>query len=88
MPGFMPGIHVLSQKRDSEDVDGRDIGVRKHAVLRTAMPGHDDERTKTSVSRERAEVVPFFGVRGSGDSDDRARMALGAGIGSPFPPMR
>ena len=24
-----------------EDVDGRDIGVRKHAVLRTAMPGHD-----------------------------------------------
>src|SRR4026208_1535389 len=39
----MPGIHVLSQKRDSEDVDGRDIGVRKHAVLRTAMPGHDEQ---------------------------------------------
>ena len=76
MPSFTPGIHVLSQKRDSEGLEGRD------------EPGHDEERTKTSVSRERAEVVPFFGVRGSGDSDDRARMALGAGIGSPFPPMR
>jgi hypothetical protein len=27
---------------DPEDVDARDIGVRKHAVLRTAMRGHDD----------------------------------------------
>jgi 4-hydroxybenzoate-CoA ligase len=25
----------------AKDVDGRDIGVRKHAVLRTTMPGHD-----------------------------------------------
>src|SRR5262249_62022908 len=25
-----------------QDVDGRDIGVRKHAVLWTAMPGHDE----------------------------------------------
>jgi hypothetical protein len=24
-----------------KDVDARDIGVRKHAVLRTAMRGHD-----------------------------------------------
>jgi len=45
----MPGIHVLSQKRDSEDVDGRDIGVRKHAVLRTAMPGHDEEEREAPL---------------------------------------
>jgi hypothetical protein len=25
-----------------EDVDARDIGVRKHAVLWTAMRGHDE----------------------------------------------
>jgi hypothetical protein len=25
-----------------KDVDGRDIGERSDAVLRTAMPGHDD----------------------------------------------
>jgi hypothetical protein len=24
--------------------DGRDIGVRKHAVLQTAMPGHDGKK--------------------------------------------
>jgi len=40
MPGFMPGIHVFQLLK--QGVDGRDIGVRKHAVLRTAMPGHDD----------------------------------------------
>jgi len=38
MPGFMPGIHVLAAKKD---VDGRDIGERSDAVLRTAMSGHD-----------------------------------------------
>jgi hypothetical protein len=40
MPGLVPGIHIF-EPRVEEDVDGRDIGVRKHAVLRTAMPGHD-----------------------------------------------
>jgi hypothetical protein len=40
MPGLAPGIHVL-RPSNSKDVDGRDIGVRKHAVLWTAMPGHD-----------------------------------------------
>jgi hypothetical protein len=39
MPGFMPGIHVFATKKD---VDGRDIGERSDAVLRTAMPGHDE----------------------------------------------
>ena len=27
---------------NDQDVDARDIGVRKHAVLRTAKPGHDN----------------------------------------------
>ena len=31
-----------------QDVDGRDIGVRKHAVLRTAMPGQDEWRVCAS----------------------------------------
>jgi hypothetical protein len=39
MPGLVPGIHVLAAR---EDVDGRDIGERSDAVLRTAMPGHDN----------------------------------------------
>jgi hypothetical protein len=39
MPGLVPGIHVFYSSR--KVVDGRDIGVRKHAVLWTAMPGHD-----------------------------------------------
>src|SRR3954470_4805321 len=38
MPGLVPGIHVLATK---QDVDGRDIGERSDAVLRTTMPGHD-----------------------------------------------
>jgi hypothetical protein len=40
MPGFMPGIHVFT-RCNSKDVDGRDKRYAKHAVLRTAMPGHD-----------------------------------------------
>ncbi|MGN6310402.1 MAG: hypothetical protein ACTHNN_12700 [Xanthobacteraceae bacterium] len=41
MPGLVPGIHVLTTPA-KEDVDGRDIGERSDAVLRTAMPGHDE----------------------------------------------
>jgi len=41
MPALVAGIHVFGHCT-KEDVDGRDIGVQKHAVLRTAMPGHDD----------------------------------------------
>ncbi len=40
MPGFMPGIHDLTQQK-LKDVDGRDMGEQSDAVLRTAMPGHD-----------------------------------------------
>ena len=35
----VPATSFLLQAR--EDVDARDIGVRKHAVLWTAMRGHD-----------------------------------------------
>jgi len=38
MPGLVPGIHDFDIE---EDVDGRDVGERSDAVLRTAMPGHD-----------------------------------------------
>ena len=33
MPGLVPSIHVLTAVTKFKDVDGRDIGVRKHAVL-------------------------------------------------------
>ena len=52
MPGLVPGIHVL-RPSNSKDVDGRDIGVRKHAVLWTAMPSHDE-------SKDVCESTPFF----------------------------
>jgi hypothetical protein len=40
MPGRVPGNHLLLYW-DWEDVEGRDIGERNDAVLRTAMLGHD-----------------------------------------------
>src|SRR5215510_6870162 len=39
MAGLVPAINVFLLCR--EHVDARDIGVRKHAVLRTAKRGHD-----------------------------------------------
>ncbi len=42
MPGLVPGIHVFIPPTD---VDGRDIGERGDAILRTAMPGHDGDMT-------------------------------------------
>src|ERR1700722_18957040 len=38
------GIHVFAA---GQDVDGRDIGERSDAVLRTAMPGHDGAKAET-----------------------------------------
>jgi hypothetical protein len=35
MPGLVPDIHVLAPK---QGVDGRNIGERSDAVLRTAKP--------------------------------------------------
>src|SRR6185369_8999249 len=40
MAGLVPAIHVLLVET-AKDVDARDIGVPKHAVLQTAMRGHD-----------------------------------------------
>jgi hypothetical protein len=44
MAGLVPAIHVSgrAKKKKKQDVDARDIGVRKHAVLRTATRGHDE----------------------------------------------
>ena len=50
MPGLVPGIHVLAIKKG---VDGRDIGERIDAVLRTAMPGHD------AFDSRPVEIVPY-----------------------------
>jgi hypothetical protein len=41
MAGLAPAIYVSGYSLCREDVDARDIGVRKHAVLRTAKRGHD-----------------------------------------------
>src|SRR3954452_18623778 len=43
MPGLVPAIHV-SRNSSKQDVDGRDIGEQSDAVLRTAMPGHDERQ--------------------------------------------
>src|ERR1700733_8692578 len=40
MPALVAGIHVFGFKKV---VDGRVIGERSDAVLRTAMPGHDGQ---------------------------------------------
>jgi hypothetical protein len=48
---LVPGIHVLSAS-ENQDVDGRDISERSDAVLRTAMPGHDDEKRSSQHSEE------------------------------------
>jgi phosphoribosylanthranilate isomerase len=43
MPGLVPGIHVC-RNSNKQDVDGRVIGEQDDAVLRTAMPGHDERQ--------------------------------------------
>jgi phosphoribosylanthranilate isomerase len=43
MPGLVPGVHVC-RSSNKQDVDGRDIGEQSDAVLRTAMPGHDERQ--------------------------------------------
>ena len=40
MAGLVPAIHALPAA-NGKDVDARDIGVQKHAVLWTAMREHD-----------------------------------------------
>jgi phosphoribosylanthranilate isomerase len=40
--GEGPGIHI--SRNSKQDVDGRDRGEQSDAVLRTAMPGHDERQ--------------------------------------------
>ena len=44
MPALVAGIHVFLLRLGMKGVDGRDIGERSDAVLRTAMPGHDTSK--------------------------------------------
>ncbi|TPQ28797.1 hypothetical protein C2U70_29045 [Bradyrhizobium guangdongense] len=55
MPGLVPGIHDLSSI--GQDVDGRVIGERSDAVLRTATPGHDERR---ETRRSRSPLTHFL----------------------------
>jgi hypothetical protein len=41
MPALVAGIHDFVTSAKKQGVDGRDIGERSDAVLRTAVPGHD-----------------------------------------------
>ena len=63
MPGLVPGIHVF--RAAGKDVDGRDIGERSDAVLRTAMPGHDEWSTLlvSAQSRRRRARFPLRFLR-------------------------
>jgi len=60
MPGPVPGIHALAKK---QDVDGRGIGERSDAVLRTAMPGHDEKQTH-AMSTYKSEFLRTLSERG------------------------
>jgi hypothetical protein len=46
MPGLVPGIPLDVAMPCHGKRDGRDIGERSDAVLRTAVPGHDNERVR------------------------------------------
>src|SRR3984893_2280791 len=49
----------LLRRFRKQDVDGRDIGERSDAVLRTAMPGHDGGRSYATVpSPARRSTLP------------------------------
>jgi hypothetical protein len=51
MGGLVPRIHVLVSR--GKDVDGRGIGKRSDAVLRTAMPGHDERTAHGQIAAPR-----------------------------------
>jgi len=44
-----------------KDVDGRDMGARKHAVLRTTMPGHDKVSTAGKIGAE-SDILPVMNI--------------------------
>src|SRR5581483_6699520 len=43
MPALVAVIHVLAASNSWKNVDGRVIGERSDAVVRTIMPGHGEE---------------------------------------------
>ena len=47
----------------SDDVDGRDIGERSDAVLRTAMPGHDEFPREDIMPNNPQKRGPLDGIR-------------------------
>src|SRR5882762_11915557 len=62
MPGLDPGIHVLMHRKN-KGVDGRDIGERSDAVLRTAMGERSDAVLRTAMG-ERSDAVLRTNMRG------------------------
>jgi hypothetical protein len=54
MPGLEPGIHV-SVTTCMKDVDGRAWASGSDAVLRTAMPGHD-EKARVAVTPQLSKL--------------------------------
>jgi hypothetical protein len=56
MRGLVPRIHALRV----EDVDGRDVGERSDAVLRTAMPGHDEFESQIPNTSLRKRAIEAF----------------------------
>jgi hypothetical protein len=52
------GIHVFMAMQRKQGVDGRDIGERSDAVLRTAKPGHDERlHYPNSAARFRLAII-------------------------------
>src|SRR3979411_2537801 len=66
--------HPRLRRQQEQDVDGRDIGERSDAVLRTAMPGHDgvDGPTTTDIWPSPVETR---GVRRAPQGDGLAHPA-------------
>src|ERR1700684_2904219 len=49
MRGLVPRIPITLARSCPKNRDGRDIGERSDAVLRTTMPGHDDIENQSSL---------------------------------------
>jgi hypothetical protein len=65
MPGLVPGIHVLSAlKQGRRGWPGKASG--SDAVLRTAMPGHDEKRLIFKRLEKSPKMLDAFSVRLSG----------------------
>jgi hypothetical protein len=75
MPGLVPGIHALLLKMEKERRGWPGIGERSDAVLRTAMPGHDEDdeivvETTSAYFQHRAGSPTISGCRASETAGD------------------